>query len=100
MLLTSERVPAQRAFDIGLVNEVVVDDQLQSAAFAMAAQLAAGPQVAYAYIKDNLDDALEIDHATAIDREVDRFLKTRSTSDHKEAVKAFAEKRPPVFQGK
>ena len=100
LLLTSERVPAQRAYDIGLVNEVVADDQLQSTAFEMAAQLAAGPQVAYAYIKDNLDDALEIDHATAIDREVDRFLKTRSTSDHKEAVKAFAEKRPPVFHGR
>ena len=99
LLLTSERVPAQRAYEIGLVTEVVADDQLQETALEYAAALAHGPQVAYAYIKDNLDDALGIDHATAIDREVDRFLKTRSTTDHKEAVRAFAEKRPPVFRG-
>lgn len=100
LLLTSERVPAQRAYEIGLVTEVIADDALHSAALAFASELASGPQVAYGYIKDNLDDALSIDHATAIDREVDRFLKTRSTKDHKEAVKAFAEKRPPLFEGK
>ena len=50
-------------------------------------------------IKDNLDEALCIDHATAIDREADRLLKARTTADHKEAVKAFAEKREPVFTG-
>lgn len=99
LLLTSERVPAQRALEIGLVNEVLSDAELQAGALSFAATLAAGPRVAYAYIKDNLDDALAVDHATAIDREVDRFLKTRSTRDHKEAVKAFAEKRPPEFRG-
>ncbi len=100
LLLTSERVTSQRAYDMGLVTEVVADSKLQEAALEYATQLANGPQVAYAYIKDNLDEALSIDHATAIDREVDRFLKTRSTQDHKEAVRAFSEKRPPVFQGK
>ena len=100
LLLTSERVTSQRAYHMGLVTEVVADSKLQEAALEYATQLANGPQVAYAYIKDNLDEALSIDHATAIDREVDRFLKTRSTQDHKEAVRAFSEKRPPVFQGK
>lgn len=100
LLLTSERVTSQRAYDMGLVTEVVADSKLQEAALEYATQLADGPQVAYAYMKDNLDEALGIDHATAIDREVDRFLKTRSTQDHKEAVRAFSEKRPPVFQGK
>ncbi len=100
LLLTSERVSAQRAYEIGLVTEVVAEGELQAAALEYAAQLASGPQVAYGYIKDNIDDALTIDHATAIDREVDRFLKTRSTNDHREAVKAFAEKRQPVFEGK
>lgn len=99
LMLTAERVSAQRAFDIGLVNEVVADDDLADAAFNLARSLAKGPQTAFAYIKDNLDEALDIDHATAIDREADRLLKTRTTSDHAEAVQAFAEKREPRFSG-
>ena len=99
LMLTSQRVDAQRAEQMGLVNEVVTDENLNRAAFELARSLANGPQAAYAYIKDNLDEALDIDHATAIDREADRLLKARTTQDHKEAVRAFAEKRPPAFQG-
>jgi enoyl-CoA hydratase/carnithine racemase len=100
LMLTSERVTASRAYEIGLVNEVVPADELMAAAMAQASVLAKGPQVAYAYIKDNLDEALDIPHTTAIDREADRLLKARTTADHKEAVKAFAEKREPVFSGR
>jgi len=100
LMLTSERVTASRAYEIGLVNEVVPADELMAAAMAQASVLAKGPQVAYAYIKDNLDEALDIPHATAIDREADRLLKARTTADHKEAVTAFAEKREPIFSGR
>ena len=99
LMLTAERVSADRAYEIGLVNEVVADEALAEAAFALASRLAHGPQAAYSYIKDNLDEALTVDHATAIDREADRLLKARSTEDHKEAVRAVAEKREPRFSG-
>ena len=99
LMLTSERVTAQSALEIGLVNQVVAAEELPGAALDLAGQLARGPAVAYAYIKDNLDEALAIDHGTAIDREADRLLKSRTTSDHREAVQAFAEKRPPRFTG-
>ena len=100
LMLTADRVPAERALDIGLVNQVVADTDLQSAALAYAQRLAAGPPVAMQYMKDNLDEALSVDHNTAIEREADRLLKARSTEDHKEAVRAFAEKRSPVFTGR
>ena len=93
LMLTAERVPADEALAIGLVNQIASDESLAADSFTMARQLAHGPQSAYAYIKDNLDEALTIDHATAIDREADRLLKVRTTPDHKEAVRAFAEKR-------
>ncbi len=99
LLLTSERITAADAFDIGLVNHVVQADALLPGAMQIIDKLANGPAVAYSYIKDNLDEALAIDHATAIDREADRIVKTRTTHDHKEAVAAFAEKRPPQFRG-
>lgn len=100
LMLTSRRVAADEALQMGLVNWRVEDDALQEAAFAKARELARGPGVALAYIKDNLDEALDIDHWTAIDREADRLLKTRGTEDHKEAVRAFAEKREPQFSGR
>ena len=100
LMLTCERVDAARACEIGLVNRVVPAAELQQSAFEQARVLANGPQVAYAYIKDNLDEALDISHATAIDREADRLLKSRTTQDHRAAVKAFAEKREPKFEGR
>ncbi len=100
LLMTCERVQADKAERIGLVNRVVPADSLMSEALALAKQLAGGPPVAIRYIKDNIDDAYIVDHDTAIEREADRLLKSRSTNDHREAVKAFAEKREPNFTGK
>ena len=99
-MLTNERIDSGKAESLGLFNRVVSDADLQSEAFELAKKLANGPQIALGYIKDNLDEALEIDHATAIDREADRLLKARSTVDHKEAAKAFSEKRVPRFVGR
>ena len=63
-------------------------------------ELAEGPSVAYRYIKDNLDEAMEVAYPTAIDREAERMLRAHGTEDHKEAARAFIEKRKPVFHGK
>ena len=50
-------------------------------------------------MKDNLDDALHIDYPTALHREAERLVGASRTEDHKEAVRAFVEKRKPVFTG-
>lgn len=100
LMLTAERVDAKRAAEIGLVSRVVEDAALQEEAFKLARSLAEGPAIAIGYIKDNLDDALGVTHTEAIDREAERLMRTQSTADHKEAVRAFVEKRKPVFQGR
>jgi 2-(1,2-epoxy-1,2-dihydrophenyl)acetyl-CoA isomerase len=61
--------------------------------------LAAGPRQALAGIRSNLRDATAVDLATAMDREVPRHLECGLTADHREAARAFAEKRPPAFGG-
>ena len=99
LMLTGERVQAERALAIGLVNQLAAFVDLAHETQALAERLAQGPQIAYGYIKQNLDDALNIDHLTAIEREADRLLKCQSTADAKEASLAFKEKRPPRFQG-
>jgi enoyl-CoA hydratase/carnithine racemase len=99
LMFTGERVDAERCERIGLFNRVVEDAKLQDEAFALAKSLAEGPRLALASMKDNLDDALHIDYATALHREAERLVRASRTADHKEAVQAFVEKRKPVFKG-
>jgi enoyl-CoA hydratase/carnithine racemase len=99
LMLLGERVDMTRAEALGLVNRVVADDALRDEALALATRLANGPAVALRYMKDNLDEALSVDHATAIDREAERLLRATGSADHREAVAAFVEKREPTFKG-
>jgi enoyl-CoA hydratase/carnithine racemase len=100
LMFTGERVDAERCERIGLVSRVVDDASLQGEAFALAKSLAEGPRLALASMKDNLDDALHIDYATALHREAERLVRASRTADHREAVQAFVEKRKPVFKGR
>ncbi|WFU55589.1 enoyl-CoA hydratase [Bradyrhizobium pachyrhizi] len=99
LMFTSEKVDALRCEQIGLVNRVVPDETLQDEAFALAKSIAEGPTLALRYMKDNLDEALQFDFATARDHEAERLIRLTTTADHKEAVQAFIEKRKPVFRG-
>src|SRR4249919_3544605 len=100
LMFTAERVDAERGERIGLFNRVVDHAKLQDEAFALAKSLAEGPRAALALIKDNLDDALDIDYPTALHREAERLVRASRTADHKEAVSAFVEKRKPKFVGR
>ena len=97
LMFTSERVTAARCEAIGLVNRVVSDEKLQEEAFALAKSMAEGPTIALRYMKDNLDEALMFDFATARDHEAERMIRSQKTADHREAVQAFIDKRKPVF---
>ena len=100
LMFTADRVDAARCEAIGLVNRVVADAKLQEEAFAMARLMADGPTIALRYMKDNLDEALQFDFATARDHEAVRLVRTTLTADHREAVQAFVDKRKAVFTGK
>ena len=97
LMFFSERVDARRGEQLGLINRVVPDAELRSAAFEMAKTLAQGPRAALASIKDNLDRAITSDFLTSLDHEAENMVRTAGTAEHKEAVRAFVEKRPPNF---
>lgn len=99
LMFTSEKVDATRCEQIGLVNRVVPDEALHDEAFALAKSMAEGPTLALRYMKDNLDEALQFDFATARDHEAERLIRLTTTADHKEAVQAFIEKRKPAYRG-
>lgn len=100
LLLTNQRVPAARAAELGIVHRVVASEALQEEGFTLARSLAEGPSVAYRYIKDNLDEAMQVAYPTAIAHEAERMLRAQGTEDHREAVRAFVEKRKPSFRGR
>lgn len=100
LMFTADRVDSARALTLGLFNRVVPDERLHDESFAFAKSLADGPQTALRLMKDNLDEAASIDHATAIDREAERLVVSSRTEDHREAVRAFVDKRKPVFTGR
>lgn len=97
LMFTAARVNSATCERIGLVNRVVADDAFETAWRDLALSLASGPRQALAHIKDNLDRALDQDFLSALDHEAELLVRSARTADHREAVRAFIEKRPPNF---
>lgn len=97
LMFLSEKIDARRCKSLGLVNRVVPDTELREIALALAKSLAEGPSMALARMKDNLDHALTSDILTSMDQEAENMVQAARTSDHKEAVRAFLDKRKPIF---
>ena len=100
LYLLGDKIDMAEAHRLGIVNWVVPDTELQERAFAIAKRLANGPRVAQRLIKDNLNRALKQPLADCLDMESANLAAARHTEDHKEAARAFAEKRPPKFVGR
>ena len=100
MYYLSDRVSADEALRLGLANWVCAPEDLAAKAAEIAARLAAGPTIAYRYMKENLNRAMAGDVDECLDMEATHHVHTGQTADHKEAAKAFVEKRDPVFIGR
>jgi 2-(1,2-epoxy-1,2-dihydrophenyl)acetyl-CoA isomerase len=96
----SDVLDAAQIEALGLANRVVGDDELAAETKALAERLANGPSVALRYMKRNLNVALHGDLAVGLDSEAYGMLRSRASEDHKEAARAFVEKRKPVFLGR
>ena len=100
MALLGEKLPAEEARAIGLINRVVEDGEVLAAAQAIAAKLAAGPGKAIGLIRSQMNTAVEstMEQVLLIERDNQRVL--GRSDDFKEAIAAFAEKRKPQFKGR
>lgn len=99
-LLTGDPVPAVEAERIGLVNEVVPGAELDDRAMAFAARLAAGAPLAVQYTKQAVNKLVKDALNTAFDAATALEIVTFQSEDHREALTALKEKRPPVFRGR
>jgi 2-(1,2-epoxy-1,2-dihydrophenyl)acetyl-CoA isomerase len=96
----SERVSAEEALALGLVNAVFAAEEFDAEVTARARRLAAGPRTTYRYMKENLNRAINGDLAESLDLEVTHHIHSGLTEDHREAAQAFVEKREPRFGGR
>ena len=100
LYLASQPTSAQAALEMGLVTQVVADDDLQRHAMETAVRLAKGPTAAYARVKALFESSWENDLAAQLDAETQAFADICLTADFQEGIKAFTERRQPRFQGK
>ena len=98
LMLTGRLFDAEEARAIGLVIDVVPDEALLDTAVAKAGEIMANTPFGVALTKEGMWSALEIPGLqAAIDLENRQQLVASFTADHREALRAFLEKRPPTY---
>jgi enoyl-CoA hydratase len=100
LILTGRTIDADEALHLGLVNQVHPSDALEEAAQRLAESIAQAAPIAVAQAKATLAGALPDHLDAALDREAGAQAVDFSTEDLREAIAAFAEKRPPRFMGR
>lgn len=100
LALLADIIGADDAMAMGLVNRVLPDDELDAFVDEWARRLASGPSIALAMTKRLLNNSLNVTLEEALDDEGLSQTVNFSTSDTREAVMAFLEKRQPTFEGR
>ena len=100
MIFTGKAIDASEAERIGLINRVVPMQDLIKSAQELADTLARGPSRALALAKEAIWRNLTQDFDSALNFEAQSQKACLESEDHREAVKAFLEKRDPHFRGK
>ena len=91
---------ANQAKELGIVNHVTTDDDLESFSSNIIEQIATGPTTALRYMKKNMNLAEKGNLNQSLDSEALYQTLCRDTEDHQNAAKAFVEKKTPVFTGR
>jgi enoyl-CoA hydratase/carnithine racemase len=99
LVLTARRIAAAEALAMGLVSRVAPAARLLDEALALAGQIARNAPVSLRQAKRAIDGGFHLPLEEALDLENRLYQDCLGTKDRVEALRAFAEKRPPVFTG-
>jgi enoyl-CoA hydratase len=100
LIYTSELLDAEQAAAIGLVNAVVEPDALMAEAQALARRIAAQPPLAVRFAKRAINLGMQVDMDSGLEFERYAAAMIIDSEDRKEGMRAFVEKRQPVFRGR
>ena len=100
MALLGDRISAEKACELGLINKVVPRSDLDTETLKLATRLAKGPTRALGYTKQLLYRSMENSFETQLQMEAEMFGHASSEDDFAEGAQAFTEKRKPNFKGK
>ena len=100
LLYTGDTIDAQEAYRVGLVNKVVPVDKVMDAARKLASKISRRPAISLRAIKLAVNGGMNMDIKSAMAYESRCFEILFSTEDQKEGMRAFMEKRKPVFKNR
>jgi enoyl-CoA hydratase/carnithine racemase len=100
LLLTGRRVPGREALMMRLCDQLAPEDELRSAAHALAAQIASSAPLALASIRATMRGNIVEQVSRALSREADEQDRLRETDDFREGVTASFERRDPEFKNR
>jgi enoyl-CoA hydratase/carnithine racemase len=100
MILSGEIIDAQEAYQIGLVNRVILSAELMAAVLKMAQEMADKGPIALRYAKEAIYKGVDLTLEQGLRLEADLYLLLHTTRDRTEGIEAFRGKRTPRFEGK
>ena len=100
IILTGLPISAEQALEWNIANRVCAPDQLMAEALETARIIASNAPIGVRQAKKSIDRALEVDRTTGYAFEIEAYGAVINTEDRLEGIRAFNEKRKPVFKGK
>lgn len=99
MILIGDRIDADEAYRIGLVNRVIMDNDPDNILRKLAVEMASNSPTSLNYAKETINAGLDMTLEQGLRLEADLYMLMHSTDDRTEGIRAFQEKRKPDFKG-